>query len=83
MFGPAAKAAEDKLAALEKLTGKAAGKPATDALTRNKDIYAAWAAMDDDKRRDIVREQIEKIVVGAGVRGEPENMVNVHIDPIK
>jgi len=83
MFGPAAKAAEDKLAALEKLTAKAAGKPATDALTRNKDIYAAWAAMDDDKRRDIVREQIEKIVVGAGVRGEPENMDNVFIDPIK
>jgi len=83
MFGPAAKAAEDKLAALEKLTAKAAGKPATEALTKGKDIYAAWAALDDEGRRAVIREHIEKIVVGAGVRGEPENMVNVFIDPIK
>jgi DNA invertase Pin-like site-specific DNA recombinase len=79
MFGPAAKAAEDKLAALEKLTVRATGKPATDALTKGKNIYSAWAAMDDEKRREVLREAIEKIIVGAGIKGDPFDMTHVEI----
>jgi len=79
-FGAGSTSAETKLAALEKLTAKAAGKPATEALTKGKDIYAAWAAMDDEGRRQVIREEIDKIVVGPSVRGEPLDMSNVKID---
>jgi hypothetical protein len=58
-----------ELEQVEKQLVSATGRPATSALLREKDIPAAWAAMDTDAKRTVIVENVKCIEVGRGKRG--------------
>ena len=51
---------------------KEAGKPASHAMVASGDVRAAWFAADTDERRTVIREQVEKVVIGAPGRPDVE-----------
>jgi DNA invertase Pin-like site-specific DNA recombinase len=69
-----------RLAKAEAKTIKEAGKPASHALVASGDVRAAWLAADAAERRTVVREQVDRIVVGPGKPGgRHATMHNVEI----
>jgi DNA invertase Pin-like site-specific DNA recombinase len=84
-YAKGTKAAREKVADLEKLTLKAAGKPNLAALLMSKDKEAAWDAMSDADRREILAECVEKITVGPRdkTRNRFHDMSMVEIDWLK
>jgi hypothetical protein len=69
-----------RLAKAEAAMVKEAGKPASHALVSSGDVRAAWIALDVAGKRTVIREQVEKIVVGHGQPGwKPATMHNVEI----
>jgi site-specific DNA recombinase len=53
-----------RLARAEAKMVKEAGKPASYAMVASGDVGAAWVAADPEERRTVIREQVERIVVG-------------------
>jgi hypothetical protein len=84
-YASGTKKAREKVAELEKLTLKAAGKPNLAALLMSKDKEAAWDAMSDAQRREILAECVEKITVGPRdkTRNHFHDMSMVEIDWLK
>lgn len=57
------------LALVESRIVKAAGTPATQALVAGGDVRAGWLALSTESRRTVIKEQVERIVVGPGKQG--------------
>lgn len=69
-----------RLAKAEAKIVKEAGKPASHALVASGDVRAAWLAADTEERRTVIREQVDRIVVGpAKPGGRPAPTHNVEI----
>ena len=69
-----------RLAKAEAKMVKDAGKPASHALVASGDVRAAWLAADTAERRAVIREQVDRIVVGPGKRGgKHATMHNVEV----
>ncbi len=59
-----------RLASAEAKIVKEAGKPASHALVASGDVRAAWIALEDAAdRRTVIREQVDRIVVGPATPG--------------
>jgi len=80
-YAKGTKAAREKVAELEKLTLKAAGKPNLAALLQSSDKEAAWKSKSDAEKREILAECIEKITVGPSnkAKRDPHDMTMVDI----
>jgi DNA invertase Pin-like site-specific DNA recombinase len=63
----------DQLNAVEKKIVKAAGNPATQKLLSSHDIPVAWAALTVEGKRSVIKENVEKIVVGPAIPGRGAN----------
>lgn len=58
-----------RLARAEAKMVKEAGRPASYAMVASGDVRAAWIAADTEDRRIVIREQVERIVVGPSPPG--------------
>jgi hypothetical protein len=69
-----------KLAELDKASVSVSGAPATVTLLNSDDVRATWALMSVAGRRDVLCENISRIVIGRALRGRADaEMHNVRI----
>ena len=61
-----------KLARAEARIVKAAGTPASHKMVSSGDVQQAWFDAGTDERRTVIREQVERIVIGAPGRPDAE-----------
>ena len=61
-----------KLARAEARIVKAAGTPASHKMVSSGDVQQAWFDAGTDERRTVIREQVERIVIGAPGRPDTE-----------